>query len=156
MLDNDLVVVVSPTCCLIQASLCSMGGSQPLSRHTGFWLHDVGLHAAGLSRAWSMWHARRVFPLMGLTDRQRGGQAWCCDWMGLPGCKLYVGQGLQAAASQAGWCQVWSALLSVLSYTPGQWHEDARQDKTRITPVPASQADEVSDLILIRSRLAHA
>ena len=31
-----------------------------------------------------------------------------------------------------------------------------RQDKTRITPVPASQADEVSDLILVRSRLAHA
>ena len=31
-----------------------------------------------------------------------------------------------------------------------------RQDKTKITPVPASQADEVSDLFLIRSRLAHA
>ena len=30
------------------------------------------------------------------------------------------------------------------------------QDKTRITPAPASQADEVSDLILIRPRLAHA
>ena len=29
-------------------------------------------------------------------------------------------------------------------------------DKTRIPPVPASQADEVSDQILIRSRLAHA
>ena len=28
--------------------------------------------------------------------------------------------------------------------------------KTKITPVPASQADEVSDLILVRSRLAHA
>ena len=30
------------------------------------------------------------------------------------------------------------------------------QDKTRITPVPGSQAHEVSNLILIRSRPAHA
>ena len=29
-----------------------------------------------------------------------------------------------------------------------------RQDKPRDTPVPASQAEEVSDLILIRPRLA--
>ena len=97
---------------------------------------------------------------------------WCacmvltpaCGAAEISACTAWPGATIDPVRS-GGWGSRLCKAVIAWCVSPGQTHktrqdktrqDKTRQDKTRTTPLPASQANEVFDLILIRSRLAHA